>query len=108
MDIKELEQRITDLERRFFPIESFLYDNFREPIEVKKHEEIQRDGTTYTIQAEIETDLGRKTIQFPVKAWSEKQALYFANEKVIFPNLSKKKEEGLIKWFKTISKQIIK
>jgi hypothetical protein len=108
MDIKELEQRITDLERRFFPIESFLYDNFREPIEVKKNEEIQRDGTTYTISAVIETDKGKKTIQFPIKAWSEKQALYFANEKVIFPNMSKLQSEGKIRWFKTISKQIVK
>ena len=108
MDIKELEQRITDLERRFFPIEKVLYEKYRSEIETKKDEDIQRDGTTYKVSALIETDLGRKAIQFEVKAWSEKQALYYANEKIIFPNLTKKKEEGLIKWFKTISKQIVK
>ena len=38
MDIKELEQRIIDLERRFFPIEKVLYDTeLRESIEVKKN-----------------------------------------------------------------------
>ena len=106
--IKELEQRITDLERRFFPIESFLYDNWREDIEVKKNEDIQRDGTEYTISAEIDTDKGVRSIIFKVKAWTEKQALYYANEKVIFPNMSKLQSEGKIRWFKTKSKKIVK
>ena len=102
------EQRIIDLERRFFPIEKVMYDLHREEIEVKKDEEIERDGSIYTISAVIETDKGNKTLQFNVKAWSEKQALYYANEKVIYPNMSKLQNEGKIMWFKTISKQIIK
>jgi len=108
MDIKELEKRITDLERRFFPIEKVLYDTeLKEIIEVKKSEDIERDGTNYTIFAIIETDKGNKTITFNIKAWSEKQALYFANEKVIYPQMSRLQKEGKIRYFKTISKQIV-
>jgi len=107
MDIKELEQRIIDLERRFFPIEKVLYEKHREEIEVKKSEDIERDGTNYTIRAVIETDKGKNTIQFNVKGYTEKQALYFANEKVIYPQMVRLQNDGKIRWFKTISKQII-
>jgi len=108
MDINELEKRITDLERRFFPIEKVLYETeLKESIEVKKSEDIERDGTNYTISAIIETDKGNKNIQFNVKAWSEKQALYLANNKVIYPQMSRLQSEGKIRWFKTISKQIV-
>lgn len=108
MDIKELEQRIIDLERRFFPIEKVLYDTeLKENIEVKKTEDIERDGTNYTIRAIIETDKGDHNIQFPIKAYTDKQALYFANEKVIFPQMSRLQSEGKIRWFKTKSKQIV-
>ena len=89
MDIKELEQRIIDLERRFFPIEKVMYDTSKNQIEGYKQQEIDNSGTEYTIQAEIETDLGVKLIQFKVKAWSPKQALYYANQNIIYPNLSK-------------------
>lgn len=105
---KTLEERIIDLERRFFPIEKVVYETSKNRIEEFKQQEIDNNGTTYTISAVIETDKGNRTIQFEVKSWSEKQALYFANEKVIYPNMSKLQSEGKIRWFKTISKQIIK
>lgn len=108
MDIKELEQRIIDLERRFFPIEKVVYDTSKNEIEVYKQQDIDNNGTNYNVSATIETDRGLSTIQIKVKAWSEKQALYYANEKYIFPNMSRLKEQGKIQWFKTISKQIIK
>jgi len=107
MTQQEIEQRIIDLERRFFPIEKVLYEKYKEEIEVKKDEDIDRDGTSYNVSARIETDKGINTIQFKVKAWTEKQALYLANQNVIFPNMSKLQTEGKIKWFKTISKEII-
>lgn len=108
MDIKELEQRIIDLERRFFPIEKALYDTkLKETIEVKKTEDIERDGTEYRIRAIIETDKGEYTHHFPIKAWTEKQALYYANEKVIYPQMSRLQKEGKVRWFKTKSKEIV-
>jgi hypothetical protein len=107
MDIKELEQRIIDLERRFFPIEKVMYETSKDRIEVFKQQEIDNNGTSYTISAVIETDKGTNTIQFKVKAWTEKQALYYANEKVIYPQMVRLQNDGKIQWFKTISKQII-
>jgi hypothetical protein len=106
MDIKEIEQRLIDLERRFFPIEKIMYETSKNKIEELKQQEIDNNGTSYTISAVIETDKGMNTIDFKVKAWTEKQALYYANQNVIFPNMSKLQTEGKIKWFKTISKQI--
>ena len=106
--IKQLEQRIIDLERRFYPIEHVVYQTSKTEIESFKQQEIDNNGTSYNVSATIETDKGVTTINFKVKAWSEKQALYYANENHIFPNMSRLKDAGKIKWFKTISKQIVK
>lgn len=108
MDIKELEQRIIDLERRFFPIEKVVYQTSKNEIEAFKQQDIDNNGTSYIVSATIETDKGTNTIEIKVKAWSEKQALYYANEKYIFPNMSRLKDSGKIRWFKTINKQIKK
>jgi hypothetical protein len=108
MEVKELEQRLIDLERRFFPIEKVVYDSSKNQIEQYKQQEIDNNGTSYNVVATIETDKGITTINLKVKAWSEKQALYYANEKYIFPNMNRLKDEGKIKWFKTINKQIVK
>lgn len=108
MDIKEIEQRIIDLERRFFPIEKVVYDTSKYKVEEYKQQEIDNNGTTFNISAEIETDKGINTINFKVKAWTEKQALYYANQNVIYPQMSRLQKEGKIKFFKTISKQIVK
>jgi hypothetical protein len=108
MDIKELEQRLIDLERRFFPLEKVMYETSKNQIESFKQQEIDNNGTTYNVSATIETDKGINTINFKVKAWTEKQALYYANENHIFPNMNRLKESGKIQWFKTISKQIVK
>ena len=108
MDINELEKRLTDLERRFFPIEKVINSKYKSEVEENKRLDIERDGTNYNIKAVIETNKGKSTINFKVKAWTEKQALYLANENVIFPQMSRLQREGKIEWFKTISKQIIK
>lgn len=105
--IKQLEERIVELERRFFPIEKMLYEKFESDIESKKSEDIQRDGTNYNILAKVETDRGITDIKFSVKAYTEKQALFIANRDYIFPNMSRLKDSGKIQWFKTISKQIV-
>ena len=102
------EERLLSLERRLTALLNSLPEDMKQNVEREKMKMIEVDGTEYTIQAEIETDLGVKLIQFKVKAWSPKQALYYANQNIIYPNLTKKKEEGLIKWFKTINKQIVK
>jgi hypothetical protein len=107
MDIKELEQRLIDLERRFFPIEKVMYETSKNEIESFKQQEIDKNGTSYTISAVIETDKGTNTIDFKVKAWTEKQALYYANQNVIYPQMVRLQNDGKIQWFKTISKQII-
>lgn len=107
MTIEQMEQRIIDLERRFYPIEKIMYETSKDKIEVYKQQEIDNNGTSYNISATIETDKGINTINFKVKAWTEKQALYFANEKVIYPQMVRLQNDGKIKWFKTISKQII-
>ena len=106
--IKQLEQRIIDLERRFYPIEHVVYQTSKNEIESFKQQAIDKDGTSYIVCATIETDRGINTIEIEVKAWSEKQALYYANENYIFPNMSRLKDAGKVKWFKTISKQIKK
>lgn len=107
MNIEELEQRLTDLERRFFPIEQVVYSTNGEDIERYKSEAIQKDGNTYKVSALIETDKGNKNVQFEVKAWSDKQALFFANRDFIFPNMNRLQSEGKIRWFKTLNKKII-
>jgi hypothetical protein len=107
MTQQELEQRLIDLERRFFPIEKIMFETSNNKIEKYKQQDIDNNGTSYTISATIETDKGVNKIDFKVKAWTEKQALYYANQNVIFPNMSKLQKDGKIQWFKTISKEII-
>ena len=107
MTQEELEQRLIDLERRFFPIEKVVYDTSKNKIEEYKQQDIDNNGTYYQVSIVVETDKGKKEIEIGVKAWTEKQALYYANEKYIFPNMTRLKESGKIQWFKTISKEII-
>jgi hypothetical protein len=108
MTQQELEQRIIDLERRFFPLEKIMYETSKDKIEELKQQEIDNNGTSYTISAVIETDKGMNTIDFKVKAWTEKQALYYANQNIIYPQMVRLQNDGKIQWFKTISKQIVK
>jgi hypothetical protein len=105
--IKQLEQRIIDLERRFYPIEHVVYQTSKNEIESFKQQEIDNNGNSYNVSASIETDRGITTITFKVKAWSPKQCLFLANRDVIYPQMSRLVNEGKIKWFKTINKEII-
>jgi len=106
--IKELEQRIIDLERRFYPIENIMYEMYEKEIETRKSKDIENNGYSYKVKFVVDTDKGCKDIIFEVKGYTEKQALYIGNRDVVYPNMSRLKDNGTIKWFKTISKEIIK
>jgi hypothetical protein len=101
------EERLLSVERRLEALLHSLSDEHKNRIEVIKDEMVKTTGSAYTIQAVIETDKGEKTIKFDVKAWSDKQALFYANRDIIYPNMSKLQSEGKIKWFKTLKKEII-
>ncbi len=101
-----MEERLLSVERRLRALLNILPDDWKEKVEREKDRMIDEEGYEYTISAIIETDKGDKSIKFKVKAWSEKQALYLANEKVIYPQMSRLQSEGKIRFFKTKSKQI--
>ena len=102
-----MEERLLSVERRLRALLNILPDDWKEKVEREKDRMIDEEGYEYTISAIIETDKGDKSIKFKVKAWSEKQALYLANDKVIYPQMSRLQSEGKIRFFKTKSKQIV-
>ena len=108
MEIKELEQRIIDLERRFYPIENIMYEQYEKEIELRKSKQIENEGYSYKVQYTLDTDKGKKDIVVEVKAYSVRQALFISNRDIVYPNMCKLKESGKIKWFKTIDKKIVK
>ena len=108
MEVNELLQRITDLERRFYPLEELMYEMYQNEIELRKSKDIENNGYSYKVKFVVDSDIGSKDIVFEVKGYTEKQALFIGNRDVVFPNMSRLKESGKIKWFKTISKEIIK
>ena len=102
-----MEERLLSVERRLRALLNILPDDWKEKVEREKDRIIDEEGYEYTISAIIETDKGDKSIKFKVKAWSEKQALYLANDKVIYPQMSRLQSEGKIRFFKTKQKQIV-
>lgn len=102
-----MEERLLSVERRLRALLNILPDDWKEKVEREKERIIDEEGYEYTISAIIETDKGDKSIKFKVKAWSEKQALYLANDKVIYPQMSRLQSEGKIRFFKTKQKQIV-
>lgn len=102
-----MEERLLSVERRLRALLNILPDDWKEKVEREKDRMIDEEGYEYTISAIIETDKGDKSIKFKVKAWSEKQALYLANDKVIYPQMSRLQSEGKIRFFKTKHKQIV-
>ena len=105
--IKELEQRIIDLERRFYPIENIMYEQYEKEIELRKSKQIENEGYSYKVQYTLDTDKGKKDIVVEVKAYSEKQALFISNRDIVYPNMCKLKDSGKIKWFKTLDKKVL-
>jgi hypothetical protein len=105
--MNNMEERLLSVERRLRALLNILPDDWKEKVEREKDRMIDEEGYEYTISAIIETDKGDKSIKFKVKAWSEKQALYLANDKVIYPQMSRLQSEGKIRFFKTKHKQIV-
>jgi hypothetical protein len=104
---KTLEERITDIERRFFPIETVLYQSeLKELIETQKNFEIKNNGNKYFIEVNFQTDKGTYTKVFEVIAYTEKQALFFCDRDILNPNLTELKRLGKIKWYKIINKKV--
>ena len=107
--IKELEQRIIDLERRFYPIENIMYEQYEREIESRKATLIEKEGYSYNVLFIVETDKGKTEIHLDdCKGYTEKQALYLAQRDKVYPNMARLKEEGRVKWFKIFDKQIKK
>ena len=105
--MKTLEERITDIERRFRPIEYVLYrSEFKELIEDAKGVELNSNGTKYFIEVTFQTDKGNYTKVFEVMAYTEKQALFFCDRDILNPNLNELKRLGKIKWYKIINKKV--
>ncbi len=103
--MKSLEERLTDLENRFRPIEKTLYEtDFKDLIEKNKRIEYQSNGKTFVVTVQFQTDKGDYTKQFDVKAYTEKQACYLCDVDIIKPNLDKLKQSGHIKWYRVLNK----
>ena len=104
---KTIEERLIDLERRFYPIETVLYQTeFKELIETQKNFDIKNTGNKYFIEVTFQTDKGNYTKVFEVFAYTEKQALFFCDRDILTPNLTELKRLGKIRWYKIISKKV--
>ena len=102
---KTIEERLTDLERRFRPIEYVLYRSEFEPlIEEAKGVELNNSGKEYIVSVQFQTDKGDYTKQFEVKAYTNKQAEFLCDRDIMHPNLSNLKKAGKIRWYKIINK----
>lgn len=107
--IKQLEQRIIDLERRFYPIENIMYEQYEKEIEFRKSKDIEKEGYSYNTLFIVESDKGKVEIHLnDCKGYTEKQALYLAQRDKVYPNMHRLVKEGKIKWFKIFDKQIVK
>jgi hypothetical protein len=103
--MKTIEERITDLERRFRPIEYVLYRSEFEPlIEDAKGIELNNSGKEYIVSVQFQTDKGSYTKVFDVKAYTNKQAEFLCDRDIMHPNLSALKKAGKIKWYKIDNK----
>lgn len=102
--MKTIEERLTDLERRFRPIEYVLYRSEFEPlIENAKGVELNNNGNTYEVTVQFQTNKAVYTKKFEVKAYTNKQAEYLCQRDILNPNMLKVKESGAIKWWKVLS-----
>jgi hypothetical protein len=103
--MKTIEERITDLEIRFRPIEYVLYrSEFKELIEGAKNVELNSNGKTYEVTIQFETDKGTYIKKFEQKAYTNKQAEFLCERDIIHPNLQMIKTAGKIRWYKILTK----
>jgi len=107
--LKELEERLVSVERRFQALWNSLGDEAHKEIEIETRNLINADphSFVYTLKFVIETDKGNKVFPpFEIRAWSEKQAYYLGFQDVIYPACKKAQDEGKIRYFKTLSKEV--
>jgi hypothetical protein len=107
--IKELEERIVSVERRFQALWNSLGEEAHKEIEIETRNLINADPNSfvYTLKFVVETDKGNKEFPpFEIKAWSEKQAFYLGFQDIIYPACKKAQDEGKIRYFKTKSKSV--
>ena len=107
--IKELEERIVSVERRFQALWNSLSTEAHAEIEIETSNLINADphSFVYTLKFVVETDKGNKEFPpFTIKAWSEKQAYYLGFQDIIYPACKKAQNEGKIRYFKTFSKEV--
>ena len=105
-NMKTIEERITDLERRFRPIEYVLYrSEFKDLIEDAKGVELESTGKPYIVSVTFETDKGNYTKEFEQKAYTNKQAEFLCERDIIHPNLQSLKKIGKIRWYRILNKQ---
>lgn len=103
--MKTIEERLTDLERRFRPIEYVLYrSQFKDLIEDAKKEELNSEGKTFVVKVQFQTDKNVYIKEFEVKAYTNKQAEFLCERDIIHPNLQELKKLGKIRWYKVLSK----
>ena len=103
--MKSLEERLTDLERRFRPIEYVLYrSEFKDLIEDAKGVELDSMGKVFVVTVQFQTDKGTYIKTFEQKAYTNKQAEFLCERDIIHPNLQKIKKIGKIRWYKVLSK----
>lgn len=108
--IKELEERIVSVERRFQALWNSLGEEAHKEIEIETHNLINADpnAEVYWLKFVVETDKGNKEFPpFSIRAWSEKQALYLGFQDIVYPKCKQAQDEGKIRYFKTFSKEII-
>jgi hypothetical protein len=102
---KTIEERLTDLERRFRPIEYVLYRSEFEPlIEEAKGVELNSNGKDYIVTVSFETDKGNYTKEFEQKSYTNKQAEFLCERDIMHPNLQNLKKAGKIRWYRILNK----
>ncbi len=102
---KSIDERLTDLERRFRPIEYVLYrSEFKDLIENAKGEELNSNGKIFVVTVSFETDKGSYTKEFEQKAYTTKQAEFLCERDIMHPNLQNLKKAGKIRWYRILNK----
>ena len=95
-----MEERLLSIERRLEALLNVLPDSMKEKVEAEKRIMMQKTGTDYLCLYTMETNRGIKEIEFTVRAWSDKQALYLGWEETIYPNMKRLQDDNKISWFK--------
>ena len=104
-----MEDRLLSVERRLTALLNILPPEWQDRLDEEKLVMRKQTGEKYKVQYLIETDKGTKPITIDeVWGWSEKDALFVGNLLHIQPNMERLQSEGKIRFYKIISKKILK